>query len=111
MKGSGNGKSTKSRHVCLVATGGDISGRTGRMCGKLPYHLWSRHGPSLDEPAVCGKRGPAMNPIPPKQRDLRYWKERKIQIREAVVELVAAYRFASRKEAEAEQLIFNRKRG
>ena len=44
------------------------------------------------------------------QRDLAYWKGRKVQIREIVVEYVRAYRYASDKEAEQERIVLKARR-
>ena len=44
------------------------------------------------------------------QRDLKYWKERKVQLRESIVELVRAYRFASNKEEKLERIVLKTRR-
>lgn len=44
------------------------------------------------------------------ERDLKYWKGRKVQIREIVVEYVRAYRYASDREAEQERIVLKARR-
>ena len=43
-------------------------------------------------------------------RDLKYWKERKVQLRESIVEMVKAYRFASNKEEKLERTVLKARR-
>jgi len=42
------------------------------------------------------------------KRDLKYWKTRKVQLRESIVEMVKAFRYADRKEKECEKLVLHR---
>ena len=39
------------------------------------------------------------------KHDLKYWKWRKVQIRESIVEMMKAYRYADKKVKECEKLV------
>jgi hypothetical protein len=43
-----------------------------------------------------------------KERNLAYWKGRKVQLREAIVDIFKAYCYADQKEKEAEKVLLKR---
>ena len=63
----------------------------------LPHRTRDRSGLAGRYPRLRGEGAAAM------KRGLAYWKWRKVQIRESIVDMMKAYRFADKKEKEFEK--------